>query len=320
MNLHNWKIVRVLAVILGLAAAATALATSDDVQFGSGSTLVINGLEIQATGNLESIVVSSANTDVAITSNLTFTSNDKTTFSYGGGGITTTFTCGGSSSALSMNGGGSMPVTPTGSTCTNSGGGGGGGGGATPTPTPTPAVSSSSGGSSSATPTPKPTPAAIAAGPTPSPTVIAISTPVAISVPAGVSPKFTFGFGKGTSGAHVKRLQQLLNADSDTRVSASGVGSPGKETNTFGPLTANAVRKFQEKYGIAKPGDPGYGFVGPKTRAKIDQVFSGAAQPVGTPSPASVQSAPVNQQAQIQIIQAQISALLEQLKKLQGQQ
>ena len=71
----------------------------------------------------------------------------------------------------------------------------------------------------------------------------------------------------------MKRLQQLLNSDSDTRVASTGAGSPGSESQFFGALTEKAVQKFQVKYGIAKAGEPGYGSVGPKTRAKLKEVF-----------------------------------------------
>ncbi len=89
----------------------------------------------------------------------------------------------------------------------------------------------------------------------------------------GISSVFASGLAKGTSNSDVKRLQQLLNSDPDTVIAQSGTGSVGNETNYFGSLTEKAVQKFQNKYGIAKPGDPGYGYVGPKTRAKLQEVF-----------------------------------------------
>jgi len=73
----------------------------------------------------------------------------------------------------------------------------------------------------------------------------------------------------GARGADVITLQRILNTDPVTQIAASGVGSPGRETEYFGPATQAAVRKFQVKYGIAKQGNTGYGIVGPATRAKL---------------------------------------------------
>ena len=44
----------------------------------------------------------------------------------------------------------------------------------------------------------------------------------------------------GDKGADVMKLQQFLNSDADTRVAATGVGSMGMESETFGPATAAA--------------------------------------------------------------------------------
>ena len=80
----------------------------------------------------------------------------------------------------------------------------------------------------------------------------------------------------GMESPEVKRLQQVLNANPETRLAANGPGSPGNETTTFGSLTRNAVMKFQEKYGIVFSGDEhttGYGLLGPRTRAMLGAVY-----------------------------------------------
>ena len=104
---------------------------------------------------------------------------------------------------------------------------------------------------------------------------------------ASVSAKFTKGIGLNAKGEDVKRLQTLLNSDADTRVAATGVGSSGNETETFGPATEKSLKKFQEKYGIAGPGSEGYGYLGPKTRAKLEEVFGTAAVPAAPATPAA---------------------------------
>ena len=86
-----------------------------------------------------------------------------------------------------------------------------------------------------------------------------------------VSGQITSNLSLGSRGPSVKVLQQFLNTHGFV-IASSGPGSPGNETETMGSLTLQAVRKFQEKYGIAKSGDTGYGVVGPKTRAKINEI------------------------------------------------
>ncbi len=102
--------------------------------------------------------------------------------------------------------------------------------------------------------------------------VSSASSPIIISV----SPIFTSSLWPEMVSIDVKRLQQVLNSDPDTKVSVSGAGSPGKETIYFGLLTRTALKKFQCKYNIVCSGTPtttGYGNLGPKTRAKIQEVF-----------------------------------------------
>ncbi len=94
---------------------------------------------------------------------------------------------------------------------------------------------------------------------------------------AGVCPyTWTRDLNVGATGADVKMLQMFLNADPDTRVAATGAGSAGMETETYGPATAAAVSKMQVKYradvlapaGLVNP----TGYFGPGTRAKANSL------------------------------------------------
>ncbi|HEY4526395.1 MAG TPA: peptidoglycan-binding protein [Candidatus Paceibacterota bacterium] len=61
---------------------------------------------------------------------------------------------------------------------------------------------------------------------------------------------------EGSRGDDVRKLQELLRADSDVEYNASTTG-------VFGPVTLEAMKKFQEKHGIIATGT---GYVGPLTR------------------------------------------------------
>lgn len=80
----------------------------------------------------------------------------------------------------------------------------------------------------------------------------------------------------GSRGEEVRLLQVFLNTDPATRIAASGIGSPGNESTMFGALTAQAVKRFQEKYAsdILHPIGlvSGTGSVYAATRAKINEL------------------------------------------------
>lgn len=70
----------------------------------------------------------------------------------------------------------------------------------------------------------------------------------------------------GMTNPEVSKLQQALKYLGLFPANTTG-------TNYFGAITKTAVQKFQVKYNIAAPKDPGYGRVGPKTRAKLNELF-----------------------------------------------
>ncbi len=91
-----------------------------------------------------------------------------------------------------------------------------------------------------------------------------------ISVPAA----FTADLRLGSRHAEVTKLQRALNAGGFS-VAAAGPGSPGNETDYFGALTREAVRRFQCAQGIVCEGaeaSTGYGRVGPRTRAALNRL------------------------------------------------
>ena len=81
----------------------------------------------------------------------------------------------------------------------------------------------------------------------------------------------------GDKNEDVRALQKILNKNPATKVSSSGAGSLGNESDFFGQLTKNAVIKFQElhKSDILRPFDLkfGTGFVGIATRLKLNSLL-----------------------------------------------
>ena len=101
-----------------------------------------------------------------------------------------------------------------------------------------------------------------------------------ITAPAVTTPSTSFSvflknLSLGMSSEDVRRLQSLLASDKDVYPESTVSGY-------YGPLTQKAVERFQIKYSVATPSDLGYGNVGPKTRAKLQEVFGGASSTSST--------------------------------------
>jgi hypothetical protein len=80
----------------------------------------------------------------------------------------------------------------------------------------------------------------------------------------------------GSVGSDVRALQVFLNTHG-FEIAESGVGSPGRETDFYGKLTASAVSKFQEAHAqrILVPNNllQGNGVFGPATRATVNALM-----------------------------------------------
>jgi len=117
------------------------------------------------------------------------------------------------------------------------------------------------------TPAPTNVPPVVPTQPSTTPAATPPTTPVAIT------KQLDFGM----TDAQVKELQKFLNTHG-FQLASTGVGSPGNETNYFGPLTQAALQKFQAAQGIVSQGNAtttGYGRVGPRTLTKIQQMYGG---------------------------------------------
>jgi hypothetical protein len=83
-----------------------------------------------------------------------------------------------------------------------------------------------------------------------------------------VKPSYTFNTDLvfGMTNNDVKALQDCLKYEGLFPTNAASTGY-------FGAITKTAVQKFQDKYNIAVSTDPGYGRVGPRTRAKLNEIY-----------------------------------------------
>jgi peptidoglycan hydrolase-like protein with peptidoglycan-binding domain len=84
--------------------------------------------------------------------------------------------------------------------------------------------------------------------------------------PAPISAVFTRDLRKGMRNDDVRRLQQLLAQDKE-------IYPQGTISGYFGVLTETAVSRFQLKYAAVDYDDPELGMIGPKTRAKLQEIY-----------------------------------------------
>ena len=154
-------------------------------------------------------------------------------------------------------------VTPSGNACTGAGGGSSSGGGGS-------GSSGGGGGGGGGTIIITPAPSS-----TPGSTHVLTPTPSGNFAPKSIIAAILATLAPGSKGEEVKVLQQYLG------VQVSGL---------YGPATKAAVQKFQEKYGIVKKGQSGYGTVGPKTREKLNLLMQNAKASAFSPPPTNAPS------------------------------
>jgi hypothetical protein len=204
-----------------------------------------------------------------------------------------------------------VTVTPSGNCATSSGGGGG--------TNPSLGQYTGGGGGPAYQPLPLPFPASASTAPTASSIqqqILAIQAKIAglqgAQAPVGTPPAygvFARVMDPGDKDDEVRRLQGLLKTDSE-------VYPEGLVTGYYGTLTRNAVRRFQLKYGVIPNENAlGNGRVGPKTMAKLNEIFGGMAAP--TPAPASVVPQPISAPAP-QASVFQVQAIRDQIKAIQA--
>lgn len=102
-------------------------------------------------------------------------------------------------------------------------------------------------------------------------------TPIATTTyaGAGVCPVLSRNLWLGMSGQDVVELQQYLHS--------AGVYTYPAYTGYYGIVTQQAVQTWQTRHSVANASMPGYGQVGPRTRANIQQQCAGTGVTPSTP-------------------------------------
>ena len=287
-------------VVLTLAIALSPLSSfaGDEVTINNSVSLSVNSATLVVTSGarINQIVVSdtSFSTTMTGTSTIKVTSAARRTLTVSPSNMASNATCNSNESSVTIGASSTgnpvvVTVDVSSDTCGSGSGGSGSSGGGSVV-----GVTTGGGGSSSPAPTPAPLPATADQA-----QKIIAAAKAALGTPSSgaVGATFTKNLGPGVTSPDVKRLQQLLNMSSDTKIADTGVGSPGNESGFYGALTITAVQKFQKKYGLISEGTPsttGYGALGPKTRAAIEMYLGGSIAPKGaegtamsTPAPAA---------------------------------
>jgi peptidoglycan hydrolase-like protein with peptidoglycan-binding domain len=105
------------------------------------------------------------------------------------------------------------------------------------------------------------------------------TVPVSATLTVPATTQLTGSIFTGVQDSNVVVLQQVLANE--------GFLSPASVTGYFGPITEEALIKFQAAYGIATTPAQGAGLVGPKTKAIINQFISEGKYAGGVATPAA---------------------------------
>ena len=286
-----------------------AQAAYNDVSLGTSAIITINNplggavsLTVDGSADvIESIVIGSTSFSVTLQSGstLTVSSAGRNLITTDAPAANVSISCGDSSSSMTLTATAAVTVSVSvsanacGAAAASSSGSGGSNG---------PVAQSGGGGGGSY----------IAPSPTAVPTVA--TTPGTSSGSSSVTVASFANVNLGSRSSAVKTLQQILNSDPDTQVGSSGAGSPGNETDFFGPATKKAVQKFQVKYGISSPSKSDYGVFGPKTKAKLSEVSK--LKGLGGAMTSSAQGSTSDIAKQISDALKAVEALQAQLKAL----
>lgn len=260
-----------IAAIAGLAsfgAALPALAAYNDVTMTTDTAIfTVNGITLNVTGGdavLQTVTVDSTSLtlDAAVGSTITVAApnlNSMTTSPYPAAGVSRVCSSASSQLTYTPTVATTITVTPSATIFCGGGGGSSGGGGG----------GSSASSASSAAPAVVSTSAPVGlqaqiAALLAQISQLQASTGVASAASGLSSGSFSRSLKVGAKGADVKALQVYLNAHGNV-IAKTGVGSPGKETATFGGATKAALAAFQKANGLS----PASGFFGPLTRAYV---------------------------------------------------